>query len=163
MTCPYRIGFGFDSHKLSPGGPLRLGGIDIPADVETVGHSDADVLIHAIIDAILGAAALGDIGDHFPPTDDAYRGIDSMILLRRVHEKAMARRFTLVNVDATVIAEAPKLGSYKKVMARKIAEALDLPEGRVNIKATTNERMGHLGRREGIAAQAVALLAEIHG
>jgi 2-C-methyl-D-erythritol 2,4-cyclodiphosphate synthase len=159
MKHSQRVGFGYDVHALRPGGPLRLGGIEVPSEVELVGHSDADVLAHAITDAILGAAALGDIGDHFPPSDPAYRGIDSMILLKKALDMAVEKGFTLINVDATVIAEAPKLGAYKKAMGAKLAEVLGLEEDRVNIKATTNEGMGFLGRREGIAAAAVALLA----
>ena len=155
-----RVGFGYDTHVLEPGGPLRLGGVDIPAEAGLVGHSDADVLTHAIIDALLGAAGLGDIGEHFPPGDERYRGIDSMELLKEAVSRVRDAGFSPVNIDATVIAEAPKLGAYKKEMARRIAEVVGLPADRVNIKATTNERMGFVGRGEGIAAQAVALLLQ---
>jgi len=159
MDDSYRVGFGYDSHRLEPGGPLRLGGVDVPAEVQLVGHSDADVLAHAITDALLGAAGLGDIGDHFPPSDPRYRGIDSMILLSEALDKVRTAGFSPVNVDATLIAEAPKLGDHKKRMANRLAEVLGLAPDRVNIKATTNEKMGFLGRGEGIAAQAVVLVA----
>lgn len=153
-----RVGIGYDVHKIRKGGPLRLGGIDIPAEIELEGHSDADVLVHAIIDAIFGAAGLGDIGDHFPPSDPAYRGIDSLILLQNAKESAAAKGFQIINIDATVIAEAPRLGAYKKAMAVRLCGVLGLAEGAVNIKATTNETMGFVGRQEGLAALAVALL-----
>jgi len=158
MKIPYRVGIGYDTHQLKPGGPLRLGGIDIPAEVELLGHSDADVLIHAIIDAILGAASLGDIGDHFPPSEARYRGIDSAVLLEETLRKIYAAGFDPINIDATVIAEAPKLGSFKRQIADHLADLMRLPRDCVNIKATTNEKMGFLGREEGIVAQAVALL-----
>ncbi len=158
MPPHYRTGIGYDVHQTVAGGPLRLGGIDIPSEIHLLGHSDADVLAHAITDAILGAAALGDIGDHFPPSDPAYRGIDSMILLRQALEKVRDHGFKLVNVDATVLAEAPKLGPHKQAMAQRLTEVLDLPPGHVCIKATTNEHLGCIGRGEGIAAMAVALL-----
>jgi 2-C-methyl-D-erythritol 2,4-cyclodiphosphate synthase len=134
--------------------------VDVPAPVQLVGHSDADVLVHAIIDALLGAAGLGDIGDHFPPSDPEYRGIDSMVLLSRAFGLIRNGGFVPVNVDAVVIAESPKLGKHKKEMAEKLAEALGLSADQVNIKATTNEGMGFLGRGEGIAAQAVVLLTK---
>ncbi len=158
MPANYRTGIGYDVHQTAAGGPLRLGGIDIPSEIHLLGHSDADVLAHAITDALLGAAALGDIGDHFPPSDPAYRGIDSMILLRRALDTVMEHGFILVNVDATVLAEAPKLGPQKQAMAHRLTEVLDLTPGRVSIKATTNEHLGCIGRGEGIAAMAVVLL-----
>ncbi len=158
MKFNHRVGIGYDTHQLKPGGPLRLGGIDIPAEVELVGHSDADVLIHAIIDALLGAACLGDIGDHFPPTDEKYRGIDSGILLDETLNKIYAAGFDPINIDATIIAEKPKLGPFKRKIADHLASRLNLHKDCVNIKATTNEKMGFLGREEGIVAQAVALL-----
>ena len=158
MKVPYRMGIGYDTHQIQPGGPLRLGGIDISAEVELVGHSDADVLIHAIIDALLGGASLGDIGDHFPPSDEEYRGIDSLKLLDETLKKIYAAGFDPVNVDTTVIAEKPKLGPYKRQIADHLADRMRLPRDCVNIKATTNEKMGFLGREEGIVAQAVALL-----
>lgn len=160
MNDNLRVGFGYDTHRLESGGPLRLGGVDVPAPVQLVGHSDADVLIHATIDALLGAAGLGDIGDHFPPSDEEYRGIDSTVLLSRTIGLVLKAGFTPVNLDAIVIAESPKLGKHKEEMAKKLADALDLSADRVNVKATTNEKMGFLGRAEGIAAQAVALLAK---
>lgn len=153
-----RVGIGYDVHKIRQGGPLRLGGIDIPAEIELEGHSDADVLVHAIIDAIFGAAGLGDIGDHFPPSDPSYRGIDSPLLLQKARESIEKKRFRIINIDATVIAEAPRLGKHKQAMATRLCEVLGLSQGSVNIKATTNETMGFVGRREGLAALAVALL-----
>ncbi|MCA9413757.1 MAG: 2-C-methyl-D-erythritol 2,4-cyclodiphosphate synthase [Candidatus Omnitrophica bacterium] len=158
MKIPYRVGIGYDTHQLKPGGPLRLGGIDIPAEVELVGHSDADVLVHAIIDAFLGGASLGDIGDHFPPSEEKYRGIDSMELLDETLKRIYAAGFDPINVDATIIAEKPKLGPYKRQIADCLADRMKLPRDCVNIKATTNEKMGFLGREEGIVAHAVALL-----
>ena len=164
MDPRFRIGIGYDVHQLAEGGPLRLGGIDVPADLHLVGHSDADVLAHAITDAILGAAALGDIGEHFPPSDLSYRGIDSMVLLQRALGLAAAHGFVLVNVDATLLAEAPKLGKHKEAMVRRLTEVLNLPDGRVSVKATTNEHLGFIGRGEGIAAMAVAMLeVQSHG
>lgn len=160
MNERLRVGIGYDIHKASPGGSVRLGGVDIPSEIELVGHSDADVVIHALIDALFGAAGLGDIGDHFPPSDEAYRGIDSTLLLERALERVHNRGFDLVNVDTTVIAETPKLGPFKKEMARRLAELLGLPTQSVNVKATTRERLGSIGRGEGIAAQAVVLLSQ---
>ena len=158
MTPHYRTGIGYDVHQTAAGGPLRLGGIDVPSEIHLLGHSDADVLAHAITDAILGAAALGDIGDHFPPSDPAYRGIDSMILLLQALDKVRDHGFRLVNVDATILAESPRLGPHKQAMAQRLTEVLDLPPGHVNVKATTNEHLGCIGHGEGIAAMAVALL-----
>ena len=160
MENHYRVGLGYDTHRLESGGPLRLGGVDVPASVQLVGHSDADVLVHAVIDALLGAAGLGDIGDHFPPSDDEYCGIDSMVLLSRTFALVRKEGFVPVNVDAVIIAESPKLGKHKREMAERLAAALGLSADRINIKATTNEAMGFLGRGEGIAAQAVVLLAK---
>ena len=155
-----RIGHGFDVHPLVPGRLLIIGGVTIPYERGLAGHSDADVLLHAVADAILGAAGLGDIGEHFPDTDPAYANADSRVLLRRVFE-AIADRYSVVNVDATVIAQAPKLGAYKKTMAANIAADLRLPAASVNVKAKTTERLGFTGRGEGIAAEAVVLLAEL--
>ncbi|MCG3197759.1 MAG: 2-C-methyl-D-erythritol 2,4-cyclodiphosphate synthase [Candidatus Omnitrophica bacterium] len=160
MNERLRVGIGYDIHKASPGSSVRLGGVDIPSEIELVGHSDADVVIHALIDALFGAAGLGDIGDHFPPSDEAYRGIDSTLLLERALERVHNRGFDLVNVDTTVIAETPKLGPHKKEMGRRLAELLGLPTQCVNVKATTRERLGSIGRGEGIAAQAVVLLSQ---
>ena len=155
-----RVGHGFDVHALVTGRPLIIGGVDIPYDRGLDGHSDADVLLHAVCDALLGAAGLGDIGEHFPDTDPAYANADSRILLRRVFD-AIADRWSVVNVDATVIAQAPKLGHYKKTMAANIAADLRIDPARVNVKAKTTERLGFTGRGEGIAAEAVVLLAEL--
>ena len=153
-----RIGQGYDVHKLVDGRPLILGGERIPWDKGLLGHSDADVLLHAIMDALLGAAALGDIGAHFPDKDPAYEGADSMELLRRVHSLLRERGFRVVNVDSTVIAQRPKLSPYIPAMRAGIAEALELPLDAVSVKATTEEHLGFTGREEGISAQAVALL-----
>jgi 2-C-methyl-D-erythritol 2,4-cyclodiphosphate synthase len=161
MTRDLRIGFGYDTHTLAPGGPLRLGGVDVPSEVALQGHSDADALAHAITDALLGAAGLGDIGDHFPPSDEQYRGIDSLLLLEEALRRVRKAGWEPVNVDATVIAEAPKLGPFKKKMGETLARVLGLDSSCVNIKATTHEKMGCFGRGEGIAAQAVALLAPV--
>jgi 2-C-methyl-D-erythritol 2,4-cyclodiphosphate synthase len=155
-----RIGQGFDVHALVAGRPLIIGGVTIPYERGLAGHSDADVLLHAVADAILGAAGLGDIGEHFPDTDAAYAGASSRVLLRRVFE-LIADRFTVVNVDATVIAQAPRLAAHKEQMAANIAADLRLARASVNIKAKTTERLGFTGRGEGIAAEAVVLLAEI--
>lgn len=155
-----RVGHGFDVHALIAGRPLIIGGVDIPYDRGLDGHSDADVLLHAVCDALLGAAGLGDIGEHFPDTDPAYANADSRVLLRRVFE-AIADRWMVVNVDATVIAQAPKLGGYKKIMAANIAADLRIDPALVNVKAKTTERLGFTGRGEGIAAQVVVLLAAL--
>lgn len=154
-----RVGIGFDVHALVEGRKLIIGGVDIPYDKGLEGHSDADVLLHAICDALLGAAAMGDIGRHFPDTEEAYRGADSRLLLRSVRERVSARGWRVVNVDATVIAQAPKLAPYIPIMITHIAEDLALDASRVNVKATTTERLGFTGRGEGIAAEAVVLLA----
>jgi 2-C-methyl-D-erythritol 2,4-cyclodiphosphate synthase len=153
-----RVGIGYDVHPFAEGGALRLGGIDVPSTVHLVGHSDADTLAHALTDALLGAAGLGDIGEHFPPADPSLRGIDSMLLLRKVLELIQQKGFTLINADTTILAETPKLGEYKKAMAKTLAKVLALPEECVNVKATTNEGMGFVGRREGLSAMAVVLL-----
>ena len=155
-----RIGHGFDVHALVAGRPLIIGGVTIPYERGLAGHSDADVLLHAVADAILGAAGLGDIGEHFPDTDAAYRNADSRVLLRHVLA-LIADRYVVVNVDATVIAQAPKLGAHKKAMAANIAADLALDPASVNVKAKTTERLGFTGRGEGIAAEAVVLLALI--
>ena len=153
-----RVGQGFDVHALVPGRPLIIGGVTIPHERGLAGHSDADVLVHAVCDALLGAAGLGDIGEHFPDTAADYKDIDSRRLLRRVGE-LLAPNWTVLNVDATVIAQAPKLSPYKAQMAANIARDLGMVAERVNIKAKTTERLGFTGRGEGIAAEAVVLLA----
>lgn len=154
----YRIGHGYDVHKLVAGRKLILGGVEIPHETGLLGHSDADVVLHALMDALLGAAALGDIGKHFPDTDDAYKGISSLELLGRVKALLEKDGYTLANADMTVIAQAPKLAPYMPGMRSNIAKTLDVPEGCINVKATTEEHLGFTGRKEGIAAHAVVLL-----
>jgi 2-C-methyl-D-erythritol 2,4-cyclodiphosphate synthase len=156
-----RIGYGFDVHRLVAKRRLVLGGVTIPHEKGLDGHSDADVLLHAICDALLGAAGLGDIGEHFPDTDPAYHGIDSLRLLEASQKKVQAAGFRLVNLDATVLAQAPKIGPYKAAMRKKIAPLLDVPQERINIKATTTEGVGPYGRKEAIGAMCVVLLDEI--
>ena len=154
----YRIGHGYDVHKLVAGRKLILGGLEIPHETGLLGHSDADVVLHALMDALLGAAALGDIGKHFPDTDDAYKGISSLELLGRVKALLEKDGYLLANADMTVIAQAPKLAPYMQGMRSNIAKTLDVPEGCINVKATTEEHLGFTGRGEGIAAHAVVLL-----
>ena len=155
---PYRIGQGYDCHALVPGRPLIIGGVKIPHRLGLLGHSDADVLIHAIIDALLGAAALGDIGRLFPDTDPKYSGEDSRILLREAAHGVRAAGYEIGNIDATIIAEAPKMALHIPAMISHIAADLDLDPEQVNIKAKTNERLGWEGRQEGIGAQAIVLI-----
>jgi 2-C-methyl-D-erythritol 2,4-cyclodiphosphate synthase len=149
-------GIGYDVHAFISGRPLILGGVEIPSDRGLDGHSDADVLAHAIADAVLGAIGEVDIGQHFPNTDPAYRGISSLELLRRVLVLVHEKGGRLLNIDASLIAEAPKVGPYVSAMRERLGSALGLPPARVGVKATTNERMGFVGRGEGIAALAVA-------
>ncbi len=158
MKQPFRIGEGYDCHALVPGRPLIIGGVTIPHRAGLLGHSDADVLLHAITDALFGAAALGDIGKHFPDTDERFRGADSRVLLREAGQRIRAAGYTIGNIDATVIAQAPKLAPHLPGMIANIASDLDIDAGQVNLKAKTNERLGWEGREEGIAAQAAALL-----
>ena len=153
-----RIGHGYDVHCLVPGRRLVLGGVEIPYEYGLLGHSDADVLLHAICDALLGAAALGDIGKSFPDTDDTYKNIDSRILLRKTAEMIAGAGYTPENIDATVIAQRPKLAAYIETMRQNIAADCGLPLTAVNIKATTEEGLGFTGTGEGIAAHAVCLL-----
>ena len=155
-----RIGIGYDIHPFQEGRPLVLGGVTLPGETGLGGHSDADVLLHAVIDALLGAAGLGDIGQRFPPDDPAYAGADSLRLLAEVRAAVEEAGYRPVNVDATVIAERPRLEPHVAAMRRAIGEALGLDEGRVSVKATTNEGIGDIGRGEAIAALAVALLDE---
>lgn len=154
-----RIGHGYDVHALVPGRPLILGGVKIPHPKGLLGHSDADVLIHAVCDACLGAAGLGDIGRHFPDTDIQYKNIDSRILLRTVYVNLKQRQLRVENIDATLIAQAPKLMPHLPAMVRNIAMDLEVEPSQVNIKATTTEKLGYTGREEGIAAHAVVLLS----
>ena len=155
-----RIGQGYDVHRLVAERPLILGGIEIPYEKGLLGHSDADVLLHAISDALLGAAALGDIGAHFPDSDPAYRGADSAELLRAVGGLIRASGYEIGNIDSTVVCQAPKLAPHIGAMRARIAEVLALPVGAVSVKASTEEHMGFTGRGEGIAAHAVCLLTE---
>jgi len=153
-----RIGHGFDVHAFAENRKLIIGGVDIPHDLGLAGHSDADVLLHAICDALLGAAGLGDIGRHFPDTEAAFAGIDSRILLRRVAEQLRQRGWHVGNVDATIIAQAPKMAPHIARMTAHIADDLGVAIDRVNVKATTTEKLGFTGRGEGIAAEAVCLI-----
>jgi len=153
-----RIGHGFDVHAMQIGRPLILGGVQIQHDKGLQGHSDADVLIHAICDACLGALGLGDLGQHFPDTNAQYRGIDSRQLLREIHRLMQEHESRVINVDSTLVAQEPKIARYIPQMRSRIAEDLSVEANQVNIKATTTERLGYLGREEGIAAHAVVLL-----
>lgn len=153
-----RVGLGFDVHPFATGRPLVLGGVEVPAERGLGGHSDADVLTHAVADALLGALALGDLGQHFPDSDPRYRGISSLVLLREVVARVRERGGEVVNVDATVVAEVPPLAGHLGAMARCLAETLDLGPDRVSVKAKRTEGLGALGRQEGIAAMAVALV-----
>lgn len=154
----FRIGHGFDVHAFAVHRKLVIGGVDIPHDLGLAGHSDADVLLHAICDALLGAAGLGDIGRHFPDSDAAFSGIDSRILLRRVAEQLREQGWQAGNVDATIVAQAPKMAPHIARMTAHIADDLGIALERVNIKATTTEKLGFTGRGEGIAAEAVCLI-----
>lgn len=153
-----RVGIGYDVHALVEGRPLILGGVSIPYEKGLKGHSDADVLLHSITDAILGAAALGDIGKHFPDTDDAYEGADSMKLLSDIYALLRKEGYVIGNIDATIIAEAPKLLTYIDSMRQNIASVLSCDLSQVSVKATTHERLGALGEKKGIAAHSVALI-----
>ena len=160
MTTGPRIGQGFDAHAFKEGGRLMLGGVEIPHTHSLAAHSDGDVVLHALCDALLGAAGLGDIGQHFPDTDPAYKGIDSRRLLAQVMHLLRARRWRVGNADLTVIAQTPKLAPYRDRMRALVAQDLGVSVNEVNIKATTTEQMGFTGRKEGIAALAVVLLLE---
>src|SRR5438105_1348915 len=155
-----RIGQGYDVHQLVAGRDLILGGVKIAHNKGLLGHSDADALIHAVCDACLGAASLGDIGRHFPDSDAQYKNIDSRVLLRKVREQLAARDYRVVNVDSTIIAQAPRLAPYIEQMAANLAADLGIERDQVNVKATTTERLGFAGREEGIAAHAVVLLEQ---
>lgn len=156
-----RIGQGYDVHRLVEGRKLILGGVEVPYEKGLLGHSDADVLVHAVMDALLGAAALGDIGQHFPDTDPRYKGISSIALLKEVGALLEAKGYVIENIDATVIAQRPKLAAYRPQMAENIAGALHLAVDQVSVKATTEEGLGFTGTGEGISSQAVALLASV--
>ena len=156
-----RIGHGYDVHRLVEGRELILGGVNIPFEKGLLGHSDADVLTHAVMDALLGAAALGDIGGHFPDNDPAYKGADSLVLAREVEKLLHARNYRIGNVDATILAQAPKLAPHIPQMRKNLALALGIPVDAVSVKATTEEHLGFTGKGEGIAAHAVCLIEEI--
>ena len=156
-----RVGMGYDVHKLVENRKLILGGVEIPYEYGLLGHSDADVLVHAIMDALLGAAALRDIGRHFPDNDPAYEGADSIELLKKVGEMLEERMYLIENIDATVIAQKPKLLPYIDTMVKNVAEALHLEEDQVNIKATTEEGLGFTGSGEGISSQAICMLEKV--
>lgn len=153
-----RIGQGYDVHKLVDGRELILGGVKIPYEKGLLGHSDADVLLHAVSDALLGAAALGDIGKHFPDTDKSYEGADSLLLLQKVSELLKGEGFSIINIDATIIAQKPKMRPYIDDMSKNIANACSLDIGAVSVKATTEEGLGFTGSGEGISASAVCLI-----
>ena len=157
MSVP-RIGQGYDVHRLAEGRALILGGVTIPWEKGLLGHSDADVLLHALMDALLGAAALGDIGHLFPDTDEQYRGADSRVLLRRVKEVLTRHHFRIGNVDATLVAQKPKIAPYIQQMRQNIADDLEIPVEAVSVKATTEERLGFTGDGSGMSAQAIALI-----
>lgn len=155
-----RIGNGYDIHRLGPDRPLILGGVTIPHALGLLGHSDADVLTHAIMDAMLGALSLGDIGHYFPPTDPKWKGADSLVLLDQVHQLVKARGWSIGNIDTVVVAERPKLKPHIAAMQQRLAERLTVAPDQVGVKATTNEKLGPTGREEGIAAYAVVLLVQ---
>ena len=156
-----RIGQGYDVHKLVEGRDLILGGVTVPYEKGLLGHSDADVLVHAVMDALLGAAALGDIGQHFPDTDPKYKGISSIALLKEVGALLEKEGYVIENIDATIIAQRPKLAAYRPQMAKNIAEALHLELNQVSVKATTEEGLGFTGSGEGISSQAITLLSHM--
>jgi 2-C-methyl-D-erythritol 2,4-cyclodiphosphate synthase len=149
---------GYDVHRFSPERPLVLGGVTIPHDLGLMGHSDADVLVHAVCDALLGAAGMGDIGQHFPDTDDRYKDVSSLLLLKRVGKMLSESAFSVINIDATILAERPKIAPHRSDMQRNMAQALNISAGLVNVKATTTEGLGSIGRGEGIGAMCVAMV-----
>lgn len=154
----YRIGFGIDFHQMVEGRDLWIGGVKIPHSKGSLGHSDADVLLHAICDALLGALALGDIGIHFPNTDDSYKNIDSKILLQKTFDMIKERKYRVVNIDSSICLETPKIKKYSAAMCETIARILEIETNDVSVKATTTERMGFVGREEGLVAYATVLL-----
>jgi 2-C-methyl-D-erythritol 2,4-cyclodiphosphate synthase len=154
----FRIGFGYDVHRLEPGIPFWLGGVNIPHEKGSLGHSDADVLIHAICDALLGAAALGDIGTHFPDTDPAYKGIASILLLKKTGELLKEQGYAVGNIDSTICLQIPRIKPFIPQMCEAIASCLGIDAGAVSVKATTEEKLGFTGREEGVSAYAVALI-----
>ncbi|TWC71610.1 2-C-methyl-D-erythritol 2,4-cyclodiphosphate synthase [Herbaspirillum sp. SJZ099] len=158
LPFPFRIGQGYDCHALVEGRPLILGGVNIPHQKGLLGHSDADALLHAITDALFGAAALGDIGRHFPDTNARFKGADSRALLREAAKRLDEAGYTIGNLDATIIAQAPKMAPHIPAMVKNLADDLGISVQQINIKAKTNEKLGYLGREEGIAAEAVVLI-----
>jgi 2-C-methyl-D-erythritol 2,4-cyclodiphosphate synthase len=160
MSDNSRVGIGFDVHSLSSGRPLVLGGVEIPFDRGLAGWSDADVLTHAVIDALLGAAALGDIGTHFPPGEPEYKDISSLVLLEKTGRKLAENGWRVGNVDATIVTESPRLADFIDPMRRRLGKALDIDFDRISVKATTSDKLGFTGRGEGIAAHAVAMIEE---
>lgn len=156
-----RVGIGYDVHRLAPERRLILGGVDVPTEQGLIGWSDADVLTHAIIDALLGAAALGDIGNHFPPGEPQYKDISSLTLLKRVKDELTESGWQVTNIDTTVVAEAPKLGDYIELMRHQLSRTLEIAPGQVNVKASTSEGMGFVGQGKGITAYAVALIQKM--
>lgn len=157
-----RVGMGYDVHRLTAGRKLILGGVEIPHTLGLLGHSDADVLLHAVMDALLGAAALGDIGKHFPDTDERYKGISSLKLLAHVGELLEQENYVIENIDATVIAQKPKLRPFMEQMEQNIADTLHIEKNQVNVKATTEEHLGFTGREEGISSNAICMLSTIY-
>ena len=160
-SFPFRVGQGYDLHALVPDRDLILGGVNIPHTHGLLGHSDADALLHAITDALLGAAALGDIGRHFPDTDERFKGADSRVLLRATMSLIQAAGYQVGNVDATIICQAPKMAPHIPEMVKNIASDLGVSASHVNVKAKTNEGLGHLGRQEGVAVHAIAMLMKV--
>ncbi len=158
FKLPFRIGHGYDVHRFGDGDQIRLAGVSIPHSRGFIAHSDGDVLIHALCDALLGAIAAGDIGQHFPDTDEQYKNIDSRILLQHVIDSVRAEHYVVANVDITVIAQSPKLAPYKQQMRQQLATLLGIDTGQINIKATTTENLGFTGREEGIAVHAVVMI-----
>ena len=156
-----RVGLGYDVHKLVEGRKLIMGGVNVPHETGLLGHSDADVLVHAIMDSMLGALALGDIGKHFPDTDERYKGADSIELLRHVNNLIIEKGYTIGNIDATIIAQAPKMAPYIQSMRENIANVLNTNLDRINIKATTEEGLGFTGTKQGIASQSICLLVKV--
>lgn len=156
-----RIGMGYDVHRLIKDRKLIIGGIEIPHSQGLLGHSDADVLLHAIMDSLLGAAALGDIGRHFPDTEDKYKGISSLSLLAHIGDLLSKKGYKIVNIDATIIAQKPKMAPYIPPMIKNIAKSLKVSENKINVKATTEEGLGFTGKEEGIASQSICLLQEV--
>lgn len=155
---PCRIGHGYDVHRFGEGNHIVLGGVSIPHTRGFVAHSDGDVLIHALCDALLGSIALGDIGRHFPDTDNAYKNIDSRILLQKTHSLLVQQGYAIANIDATIIAQSPKLSPHINAMCENLADVLSLSTGQINVKATTTEQLGFAGRQEGIAVHAVVMV-----